>query len=69
MIFKRFSLHRKKTEICNICEQEILKSNFFSKKQKFSKRSFSIYILTLVISFLLHNNSQSMGRSDKRKAA
>ena len=33
MIFKRFSLQRKKPELCNICEQEMLKSNFFSKKK------------------------------------
>ena len=47
MIFKRFSLHRKKPELCNICEQEMLKSNFFSKKF-FSKRSFGIHIPALL---------------------
>ena len=56
MIFKRFALHRKKHELCDICEQEMLKSNFFSKKQKFSKRSFGIYIWALVVLFLLRNN-------------
>ena len=25
MIFKRFSLHRKNPELCNICEQKMLK--------------------------------------------
>ena len=33
MIFKRFSLLSKKPELCNICEQEMLKSNFFSKNK------------------------------------
>ena len=55
MIFKRFSLHRIKPELCNICEQEILKSNFFSKNKR-SFQSFEMYIPALVISFLLHNN-------------
>ena len=27
MIFKRLSLHRKKPELCNICEQEMLKAS------------------------------------------
>ena len=31
MIFKRFSFHRKKPELCNICKQEMLKNNFYSK--------------------------------------
>ena len=35
MIFKRFSLHSKKPELCNICEQETLKNNFFSKNKNF----------------------------------
>ena len=26
MIFKRFSVQRKKPELCNICEKEMLKS-------------------------------------------
>ena len=43
MIFKRFSLQRKKRELCYICEQEMLKSNFFSKNnKKFSKCFFEI---------------------------
>ena len=33
MIFKRFSVQKKKTELCNICEQEMLKSNFFSENK------------------------------------
>ena len=52
MIF-RFSFHRKKSDFCNICEQEKLKSNFFNK----NKNTLLEYILALVIiSFLLHNN-------------
>ena len=35
MIFKRFSSHRRKPEFCTICEQEMLKSNFFSKNKYF----------------------------------
>ena len=35
MIFNRFSLHRKKAELCNIYKQEMLKSNFFSKNKNF----------------------------------
>ena len=36
MIFKRFSLQRKKNpEFCYIGEQEMLKSNFFSKNKNF----------------------------------
>ena len=35
MIFKRFSLQRKKSKLCYICEQEMLKSNFFSKNKNF----------------------------------
>ena len=35
MIFKRFSLQKKKIRFCNICEQEMLKSNFFSENKKF----------------------------------
>ena len=33
MIFKRFSLQRKKPELCIICEQEMLKGNFFIKNK------------------------------------
>ena len=33
MIFKRSSLHRKKPELCNICEQKMLKNNFFSTEE------------------------------------
>ena len=35
MIFKRFSLQRQKSELCYICQQEMLKSNFFSKNKSF----------------------------------
>ena len=35
MIFKRFSIHRKNPELCNIREQEMLKSSFFSKNKNF----------------------------------
>ena len=31
MIFKRFSFHRKKPELCNICKHEMLKNNFYSQ--------------------------------------
>ena len=55
MIFKRFSLHRKKPELCNICEQEMLKSNFFSKKNFFETLVWNTYT-GLVVSFLLQNN-------------
>ena len=49
-----FSFHKKKkSDFCNICEQEKLKSNFCSK----NKNTLLEYILALVIiSFLLHNN-------------
>ena len=40
MIFKRFSLHRKKPQLCIICEQEMLKSNFFSKNKNFRSALF-----------------------------
>ena len=55
MIFKTFSLQRKKPELCYICEQEMLKSNFFNKNKNFRKALLE-YIPALVISFLLHNN-------------
>ena len=55
MIFKRFSLQRIKPELCYSCEQEMLKSNFFSKNKNFQNTLLK-YIPTLVISFLLHNN-------------
>ena len=42
MIFEKFSLHRKKPELCNICEQEMLKSNFFSKNKNFRNALFSL---------------------------
>ena len=35
MIFKRFSLQRKNPKLCNICEQEMLQSNFLSKNKNF----------------------------------
>ena len=35
MIFKRFSLQKKTPERCIICEQEMRKSNFFSKNKNF----------------------------------
>ena len=54
-IFKRFSLQRKKTELCYIREQEMLKSNFFSKNKNF-RNVLVEYIPALVISFLLHNS-------------
>ena len=38
-----------------ICEQEILKTNFFSKNKKF-RNALLEYIPALVISFLLYNN-------------
>ena len=46
----RFSLHRKKPELSNICEQEMLKSNFFSKDKNTQKYS------ALAISFLLRDH-------------
>ena len=52
MIFKRFSFHRKKPELRNICEQEMLKSNFFSKNKNFRNAlleyitSFGYFVLT-----------------------
>ena len=55
MIF-RFSFHRKKSELLkkdlNICEQEMLKSNFFSKKKNTLLNTYQSW---LVILFLLHN--------------
>ena len=55
MIFKRFSPQRKKPELCYICEQEILKSNFLIKNKNF-RNALLEYIPALVISFLLHSN-------------
>ena len=54
MIFKRLSLQRKRPELCYICEQEMLKSNFFSKNKNF-RNALLGYILALVISFIVHN--------------
>ena len=55
MIF-RFSFHRKKSELLkkdlNICEQEMLKSNFFGKKKNTLLNTYQSW---LVILFLLHN--------------
>ena len=58
MIFKRFSLQKKNPEFSDICEQEILKSNFFNNNKNFQNAllEYGIYILSLVISFLLHKN-------------
>ena len=44
MIFKRFSLQRKKPELCNVCEQEMLKSNSSVKTKIFEKLFWNIYI-------------------------
>ena len=55
MIFKRFSPQRKKPELCYICEQEILKSNFLIKNKNFWNALLE-YIPALVISFLQNNN-------------
>ena len=55
MIFKRFSPQRKKPELCYICEQEILKSNFLIKNKNF-RNALLEYIPALVISFLQNNN-------------
>ena len=55
MIFKRFSLQRKKPELCYICEQEMLKSNSFRKNKNF-RNALSEYIPALVIPFLQHND-------------
>ena len=54
MIFKRLSLQRKRPELCYICEQEVLKSNFFSKNKNF-RNALLEYIPALVISFIVHN--------------
>ena len=43
MIFKRFSLHRKKSELRNVCKQEMLKSNFFSKNKNFRNASLEYF--------------------------
>ena len=55
MIFKRFSPQRKKPELCYICEQEMLKSNFLIKNKNF-RNALLEYIPALVISFLQNNN-------------
>ena len=44
MIFKRFSLQRKKPELCNVCEQEMLKSNSSVKTKIFETLFWNIYI-------------------------
>ena len=44
MIFKIFSLHRKKPELCNICEQDMLKSNSFSKNKNFRNHFFQPFL-------------------------
>ena len=70
MIFERFSLQRKKPELCNI--YEMLKSNFFSKNKNFRNTLFKyIYRPLLFHSYYVTEqfNSQSMGQTDKRKAA
>ena len=51
-IFKRFSLQRKKTELCYICEQEILISNFFSKNKNF----LNALLDYIPITYQIHNN-------------
>ena len=43
MIFKRFSLQRKKPELCNVCEQEMLKSNSSVKTKIFETLFWNIY--------------------------
>ena len=40
MIFKRFYLQRKKSELCNICEQEMLDSDSFNKNKNFRNAIF-----------------------------
>ena len=40
MILKKFSVHERKPELCNICEQEMLKSNFFRKTKNFRNALF-----------------------------
>ena len=47
MIYKRFSLHRERPELCNICQQEMLKRNFFSKNKIFRNALFE-YIYRVV---------------------
>ena len=50
----------------------MLKSNVFSKSKNTLLDGIYIYIyiyISLVTSFLLHNNSQSVGRPDKQKPA
>ena len=64
MISKRFSLQRKKPELCYIC--------FMNRKYLKAMSSVKTKILFGLGCFILTTqqfNSQSMGRPDKRKAA
>ena len=54
MIFERFSLERKKPELCYI--KELLNKIITFFIYKLLGFEIYIYILALVISFLLHNN-------------
>ena len=70
MIFKRSSFYRKKPELRNICEQKMLKSNFFSKNKNFRNVLFEyIYRRWLFHSYYITINSQSVGRPDKRRSS
>ena len=55
MIFKRVSLYRKKLWLCKFVNKKCLKA-IYSAKTKIFERSFWIYILVLVISFLQQHN-------------
>ena len=55
MIFKRFSLQKKNPEFSDICEQEILKINFFNNNKNFQNASLGTWnIYTVLGHFILY---------------
>ena len=70
MIFKRFSLHRKNLNFVQFVNWKCLKAISSVKTRIFETLFLNIYtILGYFILTAKQFNSQSMGRSDKRKAA
>ena len=58
MIFKRLSLHRKKPELCNICEQEMLKASKYLFLHEIKKYCFLHNTMAkqyLNLHFIFHN--------------
>ena len=68
MIFKRFSVYRKILNFVIFVKRKCFKA-IFSVKTKIFEKLFLNYLPALAVSFLLHNNLQSICRPNKRKAA